>query len=535
MSWLRTTTLNTKLLASFVLMAALVAVTGVAGYRGAVTLDHHFTKVFEQRLPAIDLVLQADRDLQQLLVAERTLLFADPASETAKKQRDAHAQNMKQSAERWDKYKKLTTHPDELAIVPRYEAARTKWLEATNAVVASAGAGGADQARTQSLGDAERLFEDAREYLNQIQEINLKLADEARQSARSAYASQIRVVGAITLLGIVAALGIAFVFARWLSGAIGTTAESLATGARSVVDAANHVSSASQDLSRGATEQAASLEETSASMEEMASMTRKNAENAQAAAAMMGSVGQRLGDSNTALEAMIAAMGTAKQSSLEVAKIIKTVDELAFQTNILALNAAVEAARAGEAGMGFAVVADEVRTLAQRSAQAARDTAALIERSITSVEQGTGRVEEVAHTIASVTTSAAELRALVDDVSQASRQQSEGIDQVTHAIGQMEKVTQTTAATAEESAAASEELNAQAEVSFALVTDLQAIVHGAKAAAARPEPQAPRSTTRTRLAPAPAPAPALRLAAASGRKRASDHAAPDTSGTFGSF
>jgi len=166
-----------------------------------------------------------------------------------------------------------------------------------------------------------------------------------------------------------------------------------------------------------------------------------------------------------------------------VSKIIKTIDEIAFQTNILALNAAVEAARAGEAGMGFAVVADEVRNLAQRSAQAAKDTAGLIEESIARSEHGTSTVNQVATSIASITESVSQVKGLVNEVSAASQQQTQGIDQVTHAVAHMEKVTQNAAATAEESAAASEELNAQAESSVAVVRELQELVVGARAAA----------------------------------------------------
>ena len=160
---------------------------------------------------------------------------------------------------------------------------------------------------------------------------------------------------------------------------------------------------------------------------------------------------------------MVASMASIQESSQQVAKIIKTIDEIAFQTNILALNAAVEAARAGEAGMGFAVVADEVRNLAQRSAQAAQDTAALIEASIAKAGEGNAKVEQVAAAIAGITDERDKVKGLVDEVSVGQPQQAQGIDQVSQAIAQMEKVTQTTAATAEESAAASEELNAQAE------------------------------------------------------------------------
>jgi methyl-accepting chemotaxis protein/methyl-accepting chemotaxis protein-1 (serine sensor receptor) len=225
-------------------------------------------------------------------------------------------------------------------------------------------------------------------------------------------------------------------------------------------------------------------------MEEMASMTRKNAENATQAATLVTSVTKQVTDSNTALGQMVGSMAAIKASSNKVAKIIKTIDEIAFQTNILALNAAVEAARAGEAGMGFAVVADEVRNLAQRSAQAAKDTAGLIEESITRSQEGVANVEEVAKAISSITESVAQVKGIVDEVREASQQQTQGIDQVAQAIAQMEKVTQTTAATSEESAAASEELSAQAETSMGVVQELEQLVGGAGMSA--PVQHAPR-------------------------------------------
>ena len=263
---------------------------------------------------------------------------------------------------------------------------------------------------------------------------------------------------------------------RGISRELGTTTRELRNGAEHVSAASVQVSSSVQSLSQGATEQAASLEETSASMEEMASMTRKNAENAQQAAALATSVAQQVQTSNAALSEMVLSMGAIKESSDKVAKIIKTIDEIAFQTNILALNAAVEAARAGEAGMGFAVVADEVRNLAQRSAQAARDTAGLIEESIARSQEGATKVEQVAASIEAITASVNQVKSIVQEVREASQQQTQGIDQVSQAIAQMEKVTQSTAATAESSAAASEELHAQAAASMAVVRQLSALL-----------------------------------------------------------
>jgi methyl-accepting chemotaxis protein/methyl-accepting chemotaxis protein-1 (serine sensor receptor) len=228
-------------------------------------------------------------------------------------------------------------------------------------------------------------------------------------------------------------------------------------------------------------------------MEEMSSMTRSNVEGARRAATLMTGVEQELVQTNDKLGAMVQTMTAISESSGRVGKIIKAIDEIAFQTNILALNAAVEAARAGEAGMGFAVVADEVRSLAQRAAEAARSTATLIEESSRDAELGVRRVEEVAAAILAFTGSVGEVRSLSEQVSVASHQQSQGIGQVTTAITDMEKVTQSAAATAEESAAASEELSAQAQTSMEMVQRLDAMVGGGRRA---PRLRTPRRASR---------------------------------------
>jgi len=269
-----------------------------------------------------------------------------------------------------------------------------------------------------------------------------------------------------------------------VSGRIESSVTALTTAMEQTTMAAAQVAGSSQSLAQSSTEQASSLEQTSASMEVMASLTRTNADNSRQAAAMMGETQQRVHDANTALDEMVTSMRAIVESSDKVSRIIKTIDEIAFQTNILALNAAVEAARAGEAGMGFAIVADEVRNLAQRSAQAARDTAGLIEESIANANLGNQRVAQVTGAMQAITAGAGQVKVLVDAVSAASREQAQGIDQVTQAMTQMEKTTQTTAATAEESAAASEELSAQAEMSMEVVGQLSALVGRPAAAAA---------------------------------------------------
>jgi methyl-accepting chemotaxis protein/methyl-accepting chemotaxis protein-1 (serine sensor receptor) len=365
-----------------------------------------------------------------------------------------------------------------------------------------------------------------------IVDIQRRMMQQAITSADSQYANARLIMLTIVLFSL--GIGALVIFTvRDISRTLLARAVALRDGSQQVVSAASQVAASSQSLSQGATEQAASLEETSASMEEMASMTRQNADNSQQAAGLMGEVDRRVSESNAALAAMVSSMSGIQESSAKVAKIIKTIDEIAFQTNILALNAAVEAARAGEAGMGFAVVADEVRSLAQRSAQAAKDTAALIDESSANAQQGSATVEQVAATIGGITASVSKVKGLVDQVSLASQQQSQGIDQVTQALSQMERVTQTTAATAEECAAASEELNAQAEGSLGIVHQIEAMAGTDQFAPSRTP-----SRSSARLALAKVAASRARRAPASGNlvtAKSAEEQIPLTSGTYGSF
>jgi methyl-accepting chemotaxis protein/methyl-accepting chemotaxis protein-1 (serine sensor receptor) len=307
-----------------------------------------------------------------------------------------------------------------------------------------------------------------------------------------------QVVVWVAFLSALAVGVVSAVMIRRTSAALRSTSVELRAAAEQVAAAAVQVASASQELSRGATEQAASLEESSAAMEEMGATTHENATRAGEAATLMSSVDRQVAESHAVLGEVVESMAAIGTSSAKVAKIIKTIDEIAFQTNILALNAAVEAARAGEAGMGFAVVADEVRGLAQRAAQAARDTSALIEESSATAQLGEAKVGRMATTIDAFTGSVARVKEIADQVSAASRQQAQGISEVSSAIQQMEKVTQTTAATAEESAAASEELSAQSEVALELVRTLDRIVGGGRAAAAPVPPRAASEAKVTR-------------------------------------
>jgi methyl-accepting chemotaxis protein/methyl-accepting chemotaxis protein-1 (serine sensor receptor) len=328
-----------------------------------------------------------------------------------------------------------------------------------------------------------------------VDQMSAKTA-KRRESQKSSLNSQSLMLSIVLALAF-SAIGIwSAMTIRSLTGTLIYAANELQEGADQIASAASQVSVSSQSLAQGSSQQAASIEETSASSVEINSMARKNTDNSRTMATLVGQSQVTFKSTNEQLEKMVIAMDEINNSSAKISKIIKVIDEIAFQTNILALNAAVEAARAGEAGMGFAVVADEVRSLAQRSAQAAKDTAILIEDSIVKANDGKTKVDQVALQIRGITHDSGKIKDLVDEVTMGSDEQSRGLDQVSRAISEMERVTQTTAANAEESAAAAEQLNAQSETLKDVVSRLNTLVSGQGAPGHRGTLPARRTSVR---------------------------------------
>ena len=285
-------------------------------------------------------------------------------------------------------------------------------------------------------------------------------------------------IGIIGIMALVTSILIACVITRAITRPINRVIEGLNEGADQVAAASDQVSSASQSLAEGSSEQAASIEEISSSLEEMSSITKQNAEHAHHADNLMKEANQVVDKANQSMMELTGSMQEISKASNETSKIIKTIDEIAFQTNLLALNAAVEAARAGEAGAGFAVVADEVRNLAMRAAEAAKNTAALIEGTVKRIHDGSEQVARTNEAFTQVAESASKVDELVTEIAAASKEQAQGIEQINTAVAEMDKVIQQNAANAEESASISEEMNAHAEQMKAIVEELVALVGG---------------------------------------------------------
>jgi methyl-accepting chemotaxis protein len=468
----------------FALLVSLNAISALICLFTFREIRRNVAHIASETLPSSQIVNQLQTDvLHYRILVNRHVLSSDPAE---MKQIDAQCEELAQHALGQIKsYERFVDNPEERALFQRIEPALDAYRELARRVRALSSEGRPAEALALLKGEATKAYAVFESAAVDLVHYNDRIATE-----------QIAVIDAhagrslVTTVWFVVASLLAAATAGWftirgIKRILQTITASLNDAAVQVAAAAGQVSASSQSLAEGASEQAASLEETSSSLEELASMTKRNAGNAQAAKQLSGETRSAADTGNNNMAEMREAMDAIKVSSNDIAKIIKTIDEIAFQTNILALNAAVEAARAGEAGAGFAVVAEEVRALAQRSATAAKETAAKIEDSIAKSEHGATVSTKVAAALGVIVEKARKVDELVAEIANASGEQNQGIGQINSAVGQMDKVTQSNAGNAEETAAAAEELSGQAAALKETVARLRELVDGSAADRAR--------------------------------------------------
>ncbi|MFB3818738.1 MAG: methyl-accepting chemotaxis protein [Candidatus Methylomirabilales bacterium] len=505
--------LRAKLLLGFAFVVVLGAGAGIWNLTNFRWAADAFRVAIREQMPALDYIVEADRDMQQALVAERSLMFLRQASEEAAAMRKDHAENLAQVRTRFGKYAALPAPPAERTLQAQFTAALGEWEKLSTEIVGlltQDEASARKDAMDLSLSEGTVKFEKARNVLNALTESRLKEAGAFADAVQTAVRRTTGLTVAVLLLLAAASAAAGLVLARQIVRSLSHVVErasqaatgdltvrvGLATGdelgrmgraldgmlarfeasmtevqraAAQTAAAAEQLSAGSRQLSSGAQEQASSLEETAASLEEMTGTVRQNAENARQADQVARAARQGAEGGGGIVRDAVASMDEITQASKQIAAIIGTIDEIAFQTNLLALNAAVEAARAGEQGRGFAVVAAEVRALAQRSAAASKEIKGLIANSVEKIQAGSRLVGQAGTALTEIVAGVKRVSDLVAEIAAASQEQAQGIEQVNKAVTQMDGVTQ-------QNAAQTEELSSTAEVLSRQAAQLQALV-----------------------------------------------------------
>jgi methyl-accepting chemotaxis protein len=374
-------------------------------------------------------------------------------------------------------YRKVAS-AEGLAELDKIRSLHDQWKPVDQEIVRLAVAGRGRDAAALAMGRSRELLMEVGKHTEVLtDQANRDIGAEMRDSEAAAAVAMTSFVG-ISAVVVLLSVALAIFILRTLSRSIGQIIADLVASSQQTLSASQQVSASSQSLAQGASEQAASLEETSSTLEEISALTKQNAETATKAEALAGTAQAGTLKGSQSMTQMVQRINEIKAASDKSAKIIKTIDEIAFQTNLLALNAAVEAARAGEAGRGFAVVAEEVRNLANRSAEAAKDTNLLIEDSQQKAAQGVSVSSEVSNLLGDILSTVDEVNTLVREVSSASTEQHKGVTQINVTLAQMNQSIQSNAAGAEETAAASQQLSSQAESLTHAVVELTHLIRG---------------------------------------------------------
>jgi methyl-accepting chemotaxis protein len=485
----RSASLRVKLIASFCIVAVILAVVVVIGYYGVSRGAAGISDLGTNRLAAESALFKIQDGQSRIRL--NSYMVENP--ELGLKVRKNYTERIQAAWTQIDEGFK------EYQDIPRSPAEDAKWKEFTDLwnvwksdvqsyhPLALSVLQEKDPDKLRDLFDRMHeltegaLAKSARASVDKMREVTTlhdKLTDEAAALTLANAKRYQTLTWSIGLCGILLALGFGIVLSVTLTRKLSSIATEAEEGASQIASAAAQVSTASQGVAEGSQDQAASIEESSSSLEELSAMIQQSATDAVSAAKLATDAQTMLRQSASGAERMSSAMTEIKSASDQTSKIIKTIDEISFQTNLLALNAAVEAARAGEAGKGFAVVAEEVRNLAMRAAEAAKNTSGLIEENVNRVSGGVKIVDDLKVSLTQTVSTAEAFLNLANRVATASQDQSKGIAQINIAVGQMNSVVQTNSAHAQESASASEEAAGQAESLRELVQGLAAIVEG---------------------------------------------------------
>jgi methyl-accepting chemotaxis protein len=476
-------TVSRRIITGFTAMLVILIGLGLFAIWRGQALNGVINELGDNSLPSIlNLRECAGATRDNILTA---VLFADAESEEARKGLEERiAANRAQIDKLFKGYEPLVSDNEDRRLFDETKRARAHFASVRTRYLELVREGKPEESKKFLAETVIPAYEDSVRAIDASIDFNERRATNLT-AASKAGAKRSRETILIALVLSLAGTGLlGWRIIRSTNRALRDIAANLDQGATQTAAAARQVAAASQTLSSGTSEQAASVEETSASLEEISTMIRSTADNASKAKSLAAEAHAVAQAGSHTMVGMTQAMAAIDLSSAEVAKIVKNIDEIAFQTNILALNAAVEAARAGEAGAGFAVVADEVRSLAQRSAAAAKETADKIEAAIASSRAGSASCAKVGESLTQIAQKVSGTDALVGEIATAAREQAQGIEQINTAITQMDQVTQSNSSSAEESASAAEELDAQAASLKDMVGRLRQLVGGDAAASA---------------------------------------------------
>jgi methyl-accepting chemotaxis protein len=480
--------LSMKLALCFALTTVFVICLAVIGIGQLTSIKDRMDQVTNEDVPNLQMAYDVINQLNVISVAGRNILLSKDQEFSKKEMARVQKARAAYEADLEKLSKKLKSEKD-LQKLKEIYAMRSQLKKLNTSALELGMASKHEELSNLLARELEPLQHKLMGVVEDLARSQDEKMDDSVKIVENSYKASLLLLSIMGIIAVLAAIGSAFLLLRSIVTPINRTISNLSDSASQVAVASAQVADASQFLAEGTQNQAASVEETSSSLEEMSSMTKTNADNAHHANTIIVGSRQNMQNANTAMSELIQSMSKISSASQETQKIIKTIDEIAFQTNLLALNAAVEAARAGDAGAGFAVVADEVRNLAMRAAEAARNTAGLIEDTVDRIKGGTELVNKTNEAFSKAAQDSEKIGYIIDEIVAATKEQAQGIEQINTAVSAVDKVIQQNAAHAEESASASEQMKSQAQQMKTFVQELTAIVNGSSDNNTRLEPQ----------------------------------------------